>query len=106
MRKRIKLSLTLGGGGARGLAHIGVLKVLERNDIPVDMIVGTSIGSLVGAAYATNPDAEALKQRILEVLGSDGRRCFGCYGECRHHARVCDSTCSWWQVSQAQPMSL
>ena len=72
MRRRIKLGLALGGGGARGLAHIGVLKVLERNDIPVDMIVGTSIGSLVGAAYATNPDAEALKQRILEVLGSDG----------------------------------
>jgi len=77
MRKRIKLGLALGGGGARGLAHIGVLKVLESNDIPIDMIVGTSIGALVGAAYATNPDAEALKQRVLKVLGSDGHNIKG-----------------------------
>ena len=72
MRKRIKLALTLGGGGARGLAHIGVLKVLEHNKIPIDMIVGTSIGALVGAAYAANPDAEALRQRVFEVIDSDG----------------------------------
>jgi NTE family protein len=72
MRTRRKLGLTLGGGGARGLAHIGVLKVLERNDIPIDMIVGTSMGALVGAAYATNPDAGALEHRVLHVLGSEG----------------------------------
>ncbi|MGD8522631.1 MAG: patatin-like phospholipase family protein [Desulfobacterales bacterium] len=71
MRTRRKLGLTLGGGGARGLAHIGVLKVLESNDIPIDMIVGTSMGALVGAAYAANPDAETLKHRVLEVLGSE-----------------------------------
>jgi NTE family protein len=71
MRRRIKLAVTLGGGGARGLAHIGVLKVLERNKIPIDMIVGTSIGALVGAAYAAKPDAEALKQRVFEFIGSD-----------------------------------
>jgi NTE family protein len=71
MGKHIKLGLALGGGGARGLSHIGVLKVLERENIPVDMIVGSSIGALVGAAYATNPDAGALKQRVLEVLGSE-----------------------------------
>ncbi|MBW2437559.1 MAG: patatin-like phospholipase family protein [Deltaproteobacteria bacterium] len=72
MGKRIKLAVTLGGGGARGLAHLGVLKVLERNKIPIDMIVGTSIGALVGAAYATTPDAEALKQRVFEIIESDG----------------------------------
>jgi len=77
MRKRIKLGLALGGGGARGLAHIGVLKVLERNHIPIDMIVGTSIGALVGAAYATHPNADALKQRVLEVIGSDGNQAKG-----------------------------
>ena len=77
MHKRIKLGLALGGGGARGLAHIGVLRVLEGNDIPIDMIVGTSIGALVGAAYAANPDGEALKQRVLEVIGSDDKHTKG-----------------------------
>jgi predicted acylesterase/phospholipase RssA len=72
MGRHIKLGLALGGGGARGMAHIGVLKVLESKNIPMSMIVGTSIGALVGAAYAANPDAEALKQRLLEVLGLEG----------------------------------
>jgi NTE family protein len=71
MRSRIKLGVALGGGGARGLAHIGFLSVLEKNHIPIDLIVGTSIGALVGAAYATNPDAGALKQRVLDVLRSE-----------------------------------
>lgn len=47
-----KIALVLGGGSARGIAHIGVLKVLKYNNIPVDFIVGTSIGSLLGAVYA------------------------------------------------------
>jgi NTE family protein len=71
MAKRIKLGLALGGGGARGLAHIGVLEALERNAIPIDMIVGTSMGALVGAAYAADPDAGKLKRRVLEFLESD-----------------------------------
>lgn len=45
---KLKLALVLGGGGAGGLAHIGVLKVLEENDIKVDLVVGTSIGDFVG----------------------------------------------------------
>jgi NTE family protein len=69
MGRHINLGLALGGGSARGLAHIGVLKVLESKNIPIGMIVGTSIGALVGAAYAANPDAVALKQGALEVLG-------------------------------------
>ena len=77
MYKGIKLGLALGGGGARGLAHIGVLKVLESNNIPIDRIVGTSMGALVGAAYATHPNAEALKQKVLEVIGSDGNHAKG-----------------------------
>jgi NTE family protein len=68
MRRKTKLGLALGAGGARGLAHVGVLKVLEREGIPIDLIVGTSIGALVGAAYATNPDALALERRVSEVL--------------------------------------
>ena len=45
---RVKVGLVLGSGSARGLAHIGVLKVLEREGIPVDLIAGTSIGALIG----------------------------------------------------------
>ena len=51
--KRPKVCLALSGGGARGAAHIGVLKVLEQYRVPIDCIAGTSMGSLVGAAYAT-----------------------------------------------------
>ena len=72
-KHRPKIGLALGGGGARGLAHIGVLKTLEREMIPVDMISGTSIGALVGAAYAVNPDARALEKRVLEVLGPENK---------------------------------
>ena len=49
---RPKVGLVLSGGGARGLAQIGVLKVLEENHIPIDLIVGTSMGSVVGGLYA------------------------------------------------------
>lgn len=49
---RKKVTLVLGGGSARGIAHIGVLKVLEREKIPIDNIIGTSMGALIGAAYA------------------------------------------------------
>lgn len=48
-----KIGLALGSGGARGLAHIGVLKVLEKENIPISMIAGSSIGSLIGAFYAS-----------------------------------------------------
>lgn len=48
---RPKIGLVLGGGGARGAAHAGVLKVLEENNIPIDMIAGTSMGSIVGGLY-------------------------------------------------------
>ena len=68
MRQRPKIGLALGGGGARGIAQIGVLKVLEAEQIPIDTIVGTCIGAVVGAAYALNPDAKALETRFSEVL--------------------------------------
>jgi NTE family protein len=50
---RPKICLVLGGGGARGAAHIGVIKILEEYRVPIDCIVGTSMGALIGAAYAT-----------------------------------------------------
>lgn len=65
--KRPKVCLVLSGGGARGAAHVGVLKVLEEYRIPIDCIAGTSMGSLVGAAYAsgaTVPDMEKLLARL------------------------------------------
>ena len=52
MAKSARIGLALGGGAARGIAHIGVLKVLEREGITVDFIAGTSAGSIIGAAHA------------------------------------------------------
>jgi NTE family protein len=49
-----KIALVLGGGAARGFAHVGVIRVLEQEKIPIDMIVGTSAGSLIGAIYASD----------------------------------------------------
>jgi NTE family protein len=50
--KRPRIGLVLGGGGARGFAHVGVIRALEQEKIPIDLIVGTSVGSLIGALYA------------------------------------------------------
>ena len=55
MYKGLKIGLALGGGGARGACHIGVLKVLEANGIVPDIVAGTSAGSMIGAMYASHP---------------------------------------------------
>jgi len=60
----MRLGLALGGGAARGFAHVGVLEVLEEEDIPVGAIAGTSIGALIGAVYACEPSVAALRERI------------------------------------------
>jgi NTE family protein len=62
-----KVGLALGSGVARGLAHIGVLQVLEREDIPVDMIAGTSIGAVVGALYALGKPVSEILEIAREV---------------------------------------
>ena len=64
-RKRPKIGLALGSGGAKGLAHIGVIKVLVENNIPIDYIAGTSIGALVGAHYAIYKDVDKLEEVAL-----------------------------------------
>ena len=64
-RKRV--GLALGGGGARGMAHVGVIRLLEREGIPIDCIAGTSAGSLVGAAYAAGFGAQELLDLALEL---------------------------------------
>jgi len=70
MRHGLKVGLALGGGAARGLAHLGVIKVLEANRIPIDMILGTSVGALVGGVYATTRDATATEKRFREFIFS------------------------------------
>lgn len=65
--KRPKICLVLSGGGARGAAHVGVLKVLNEYRVPIDCIVGTSMGSLVGAAYATGTTLEEIDQIIASI---------------------------------------
>jgi NTE family protein len=59
---RPKVAVVLSGGGAKGFAHVGVLKVLEKEGIPVDIVVGTSIGSIVGAMYAIGYTPEQIEQ--------------------------------------------
>jgi len=63
--ERPKIALVLSGGGARGGAHVGVLKVLEENRIPVDMIIGTSMGSFMGGLYAAGKTPKELEQILV-----------------------------------------
>jgi NTE family protein len=65
--KRKKVGLALGGGYARGLAHIGVLEVFEREGIPIDYIAGTSIGALIGALYAREHDSSLLRKQAMQL---------------------------------------
>ncbi len=64
-----KLGIALGGGGLRGLAHIGVIKALRNADLPIDVVAGTSMGGLVGAAFAAGISPEELEQK-LGVMGT------------------------------------
>jgi NTE family protein len=65
--QRPRIGLVLGGGGARGAAHIGVLKELERLHIPVDAIAGTSMGAIIGGLYATGINADELEQLVSSL---------------------------------------
>lgn len=69
-----KVGIALGGGFARGLAHIGVLKVFEEEKIPVDFIAGTSVGSVIGAAYASGISAKELEEVAALVRFKDFSR--------------------------------
>ena len=63
----VGIGLALGGGFARGIAHVGVLKVLEEENIPIRYIAGTSVGALIGAAYCSGISAEELEQVAARV---------------------------------------
>ncbi len=63
----MKVGLALSGGAARGLAHVGVIDVLEREAIPIDMVAGTSMGAIIGAAYSRGLSAGELKDVALDL---------------------------------------
>jgi NTE family protein len=67
MKKRPKIGLALGSGGPKGLAHIGVIKILEENNIPIDFIAGSSIGAVVGGVYAVTKDIKLIEETIINT---------------------------------------
>jgi len=69
--ERPRVALVLSGGGARGFAHVGVLKALEAAQVPVDMIVGTSMGAIIGGLYASGMRADELEREIVAVDWGD-----------------------------------
>jgi NTE family protein len=69
--RRPRVGLALSGGAARGAAHVGVLKVLLANDVPVDCVAGTSAGALVGAAFAAGMQIEELERFALRMRWRD-----------------------------------
>src|SRR6478672_9563296 len=76
---RVLATLALGGGAAKGFAHIGVIKMLEASGIHPDVVTGTSAGSVVGALYASGMDAFAMQQAAISLDESSIRdvRLFG-----------------------------
>jgi NTE family protein len=69
--KEPKIALVLGGGSAKGFAHVGVIRVLEQEKIPIHMVVGTSVGSLIGGMYAANPDSFQLEWMAFKIDRND-----------------------------------
>ena len=62
--KRKKVAVVLSGGGAKGMAHIGALRVIERAGIPIDIITGTSMGSIIGGLYSIGYNAQSLDSMV------------------------------------------
>jgi NTE family protein len=71
VKKEPKIALVLGGGSAKGFAHVGVIRILEQEKIPISMIVGTSVGSLIGSMYAANPDSFQLEWLAFKIDRND-----------------------------------
>ncbi len=68
---RPRVALVLGGGAARGFAHVGVIRVLEQEKIPIDLVVGTSVGSLIGAIYAADQNSFDLEWTAFSLQKDD-----------------------------------
>src|SRR5688572_32600960 len=60
-----RVGLVLSGGAAKGLAHVGVIKALEENEIPIDYIVGTSMGGIIGGCYAAGMSPDKIETMVL-----------------------------------------
>jgi NTE family protein len=73
---KMRIGLALGGGGAKGLAHIGVLKVLEEEGIPIDLVSGSSFGAFIGALYAMGYDSVRLCDTVTRILNPSALRSF------------------------------
>lgn len=65
---QIKIGLALGGGGARGFSHIGVIRIMEKNNIPINQITGTSIGAIIGGLYAYFQDSVKVESFIGDLI--------------------------------------
>lgn len=70
-KKPFKVALVLGGGGARGMAHIGIIKVFEKEKIPIDLVVGTSAGAMFGGMYCQLGSALAVEKKMIDFLHND-----------------------------------
>lgn len=76
MRKKAKIGLSLSGGAMRGLAHIGVLEVLRENKIPIHMVAGTSMGSVVGGLYASGMRLSLMRGFCEKITAGESRKFF------------------------------
>ncbi|MDH4198853.1 MAG: patatin-like phospholipase family protein [Spirochaetia bacterium] len=70
-RKSFRVSLNLGGGGARGLAHLGVLRALQENKVKFDILIGVSMGALIAAHYAYTLDIDEVENHIINHINKD-----------------------------------
>lgn len=70
-KKKNRIVLALGGGGSRGLAHLGVIRAFTERNIPIDAIVGTSMGAIIGAMYAETKDHDLMLERIRSFFSSE-----------------------------------
>ena len=75
--KKLKIGLALGGGGARGLAHIGILRGLENSGFKPNLIAGTSVGAIIGSMYAATMDSNWVENRIKNFIQSDEFKSIG-----------------------------
>lgn len=70
-KKRPTVGLALGGGSARGFAHIGVIRALQENKIPVDVVSGCSMGAIIGAIYCAGGDLELLLKICMQMTARE-----------------------------------
>ena len=65
--ERLRVGVALGGGGARGMAHVGVLRLLEELQVPIDCIAGTSMGSIIGGLYASGMSPAQMRETLGKI---------------------------------------